>query len=75
MTAFGAALDAAGDRRLVEGLMVERLRRGSGADRQRARWRRDAPHAFVQAVVELGTGAARLIPRQSGVTSSASPWG
>jgi len=52
MAAFGPALDAAGDRRLVETLLAARLRRGSGADRQRALWCR-GPRAAVQALADL----------------------
>jgi carboxylate-amine ligase len=52
MAAFGPALDAAGDRRLVETLLATRLRRGSGADRQRALWCR-GPRAAVQALADL----------------------
>jgi glutamate---cysteine ligase / carboxylate-amine ligase len=52
MAAFGPALDAAGDRRLVETLFAARLRRGSGADRQRALWCR-GPRAAVQALADM----------------------
>jgi glutamate---cysteine ligase / carboxylate-amine ligase len=52
LAAFGPALDASGDRQLVETLLAARLRRGSGADRQRALWRR-GPHAAVQALADL----------------------
>jgi carboxylate-amine ligase len=52
MAAFGPALDAAGDRRLVETLLAARLRRGSGAHRQRALWCR-GPRAAVQALADL----------------------
>ena len=52
MAAFGPALDAAGDRRLVETLLAARLRRGSGADRQRALWCR-GPRAAVRALADL----------------------
>ena len=40
MTTFAPALEAAGDHRLVETLLATRLCLGSGADRQRALWRR-----------------------------------
>jgi glutamate---cysteine ligase / carboxylate-amine ligase len=56
MTAFAPALDAAGDLPLVEDLLAARVRRGSGADRQRALWRRGPRAAFVQAVANLGAG-------------------
>jgi glutamate---cysteine ligase / carboxylate-amine ligase len=52
LAAFGPALEASGDRQLVETLLAARLRRGSGADRQRALWRR-GPHAAVQALADL----------------------
>jgi carboxylate-amine ligase len=52
MAAFGPALDTAGDRRLVETLLAARLRRGSGADRQRALWCQ-GPRAAVQALADL----------------------
>jgi carboxylate-amine ligase len=52
LTAFGPALDAAGDLRLVRTLLADRLRRGSGAERQRALWRR-GPRAAVQALADL----------------------
>jgi carboxylate-amine ligase len=52
LATFGPALDAAGDRRLVESLLATRLRRGSGADRQRALWSR-GPRAAVQALADL----------------------
>jgi carboxylate-amine ligase len=52
MTVFRRALDAAGDRRLVESLLAARLRRGSGADRQRALWS-GGPRAAVRALADL----------------------
>jgi glutamate---cysteine ligase / carboxylate-amine ligase len=59
MAAFAPALDASGDRRLVETLLAARLRAGSGADRQRALWRRVGRAGFVQAVADLGAGLDR----------------
>jgi glutamate---cysteine ligase / carboxylate-amine ligase len=53
VAAFGDALDDAGDRQLIESLLAERLRGGSGADRQRALWRRGPRAAAVAALAEL----------------------
>jgi len=50
------ALEAAGDRSLVDTLLASRLRRGSGAHRQRALWRRSDGAAYVQALANLGAG-------------------
>jgi carboxylate-amine ligase len=52
MATVAPALDAAGDRRLVETLLAARLRRGSGADRQRALWSRGRS-AAVQALADM----------------------
>ncbi|MGY1802215.1 YbdK family carboxylate-amine ligase [Blastococcus sp. SYSU D00922] len=56
LTSFAPALEAAGDRRLVRTLLVLRLRRGSGADRQRALWHRGPRASFVQALANLSAG-------------------
>jgi carboxylate-amine ligase len=56
MTAFGPALDAAGDFPRVEALLAAYVRRGSGSDRQRALGRRGPRAAFVQAVANVGAG-------------------
>jgi carboxylate-amine ligase len=56
MTAFAPALDVSGDRALIEKLLAARLRRGSGADRQRALWRRGSRAAFVQGAANLAAG-------------------
>jgi carboxylate-amine ligase len=53
VSALGDALDAAGDRQLVESLLTQRLRSGSGADRQRTLWRRGPRAAAVAALAEL----------------------
>jgi glutamate---cysteine ligase / carboxylate-amine ligase len=50
------ALEAAGDRDLVETLLAARLARGSGADRQRALWRAAPGPAAVQALANLAAG-------------------
>ena len=55
LTWFAPALDAAGDRHLVDSLLAARLRRGSGCDRQRELWRQ-GPGGFVQALANLGAG-------------------
>jgi glutamate---cysteine ligase / carboxylate-amine ligase len=52
LTIWGRALEATGDRPLVETLLADRLRQGSGADRQRALWRQ-GPRAAVQALADL----------------------
>jgi carboxylate-amine ligase len=56
MARLTPALEASGDRRLVEGLLAARLRRGSGADRQRTLWHRGSRADFVQAMANLGAG-------------------
>jgi glutamate---cysteine ligase / carboxylate-amine ligase len=53
MVAVGPALEVAGDRAVVEALLAERLRRGSGADRQRALWHGGTRAGFVRAVADL----------------------
>ena len=55
LTTFASALDAAGDRRLVETLLAARVRRGSGSDRQRELWGH-GPGRFVQALANLAAG-------------------
>ena len=55
LTTFAPALDAAGDRRLVETLLAARVRRGSGSDRQRELWGH-GPGRFVQALANLAAG-------------------
>jgi carboxylate-amine ligase len=55
MRVLTPALERAGDRPLVEGLLADRLGRGSGSDRQRTLWRR-IPGGFVQALANLGAG-------------------
>lgn len=50
-------LEASGDGPLVETMLAARLRRGSGADRQRALWRRGRGAPFVQAMSTLGVDA------------------
>jgi glutamate---cysteine ligase / carboxylate-amine ligase len=52
LTTWGRALEATGDRPLVETLLADRLRQGSGADRQRGLWRQ-GPRAAVQALADL----------------------
>jgi carboxylate-amine ligase len=52
MATVVGALDAAGDRRLVETLLGTRLRRGSGADRQRALWHGNRRAEFVAGLAE-----------------------
>ena len=56
MARFTPALEASGDRHLVEGLLTARLGHGSGADRQRAAWRRAPRAGYVQAMANLGAG-------------------
>ena len=56
MTAVGPALEATGDAGLLGDLLADRLRRGSGAERQRALWRMGRPDAFVQALANLCAG-------------------
>jgi carboxylate-amine ligase len=50
------ALEAGGDRRLVESLLTARLRRRSGSDRQRVLWHRRPRAAFVQSLANLSAG-------------------
>ncbi|WP_164704405.1 carboxylate-amine ligase [Blastococcus litoris] len=52
---LGPALEAAGDRSLVETLLAAQLCRGPGSDRQRALLRRGR-RGFVQALANLGAG-------------------
>jgi carboxylate-amine ligase len=56
MTAVAPALEATGDADLVSDLLADRLRRGSGAERQRALWRLGRREAFVQALANLCAG-------------------
>jgi len=56
MTAVAPALEATGDADLLGDLLADRLRRGSGAERQRALWRMGRPEAFVQALANLCAG-------------------
>jgi carboxylate-amine ligase len=56
MARFTPALEACGDRRLVERLLAARLRRGSGADRQRSLWQRGSRADFVLAMADFGAG-------------------
>jgi carboxylate-amine ligase len=55
LSAFTPALEAAGDRHMVETLLAACLGRGAGSDRQRALWHR-FPAGFVQALANLGAG-------------------
>jgi glutamate---cysteine ligase / carboxylate-amine ligase len=57
MARFAPALDEAGDRPLVDGLLAARLRGGSGAERQRALWRAAPRAAFVQGLAALTIGS------------------
>lgn len=54
--AVAPALENSGDALLVSELMADRLRRGSGAERQRALWEIGRPEAFVQALANLCAG-------------------
>jgi carboxylate-amine ligase len=56
MTAVAPVLEDSGDARLLSDLLADRLRRGSGAQRQRALWRHGCPEAFVQALANLCAG-------------------
>jgi carboxylate-amine ligase len=56
MTAVAPALEATGDADLLSDLLADRLRRGSGAERQRALWRLGRQEAFVQALANLCAG-------------------
>jgi carboxylate-amine ligase len=56
MTAVAPALEESGDACLLSDLLTDRLRRGSGAERQRALWRLGHPEAFVQALANLCAG-------------------
>jgi carboxylate-amine ligase len=67
MARLTPALEASGDRRIVETLLTARLRRGSGADRQRSLWHRGSRADFVQAMANLGAGLhtwGGVIPRE-----------
>ena len=50
------ALDAADDGDVVRTLLAARLRRGSGADRQRALWRQGDKRTFVQTLANICAG-------------------
>jgi carboxylate-amine ligase len=66
MARLTPALEASGDRRLVETLLTARLRRGSAADRQRNLWHRRSRADFVQAMANLSAGLhtwGGVIPR------------
>jgi glutamate---cysteine ligase / carboxylate-amine ligase len=56
VTAVAPVLEDSGDALLVSELLADRLRRGSGAERQRALWRLGRPEAFVQALANLCAG-------------------
>jgi carboxylate-amine ligase len=56
MTAVAPALEETGDADLLGDLLADRLRRGSGAERQRALWRMGRREAFVQALANLCAG-------------------
>jgi glutamate---cysteine ligase / carboxylate-amine ligase len=59
MIAVAPALEAAGDACLLSDLLADRLRRGSGAERQRALWRLGPREVFVQALANLCAGVER----------------
>ena len=50
------AAEAQGEAALIRELLVNRLRRGSGADRQRALWASGPRPAFVQAMANVTAG-------------------
>ncbi|MBB3084449.1 carboxylate-amine ligase [Geodermatophilus sabuli] len=57
LATIGPALDATGDRALIESLLTARLRRGSGAHRQRVLRRGRPRAAFVQALADTAAGS------------------
>jgi len=56
MATVAPALIAAGEWQLITRLLVERLRRGSGAERQRALWRSRDRQVFVQSLANICAG-------------------
>ena len=56
MGALAPTFEEAGEWRLINGLLAERLRRGSGAERQRALWRATDRRHFVETVADLSAG-------------------
>jgi glutamate---cysteine ligase / carboxylate-amine ligase len=79
MTRIAPALQASGDDGLLGDLLGERLRRGSGAERQRALWRLGRRDRFVQALANLSagldTGFYAEVPRGAQITRRpAVPW-
>ena len=56
MTAVAPALEQFCDADRVDDLMADRMRRGSGAERQLALWELGRPETFVQALANLSAG-------------------
>jgi carboxylate-amine ligase len=56
MSVLAPAAEAGGDGSLIRDLLTERIRQGSGAERQLALWRAGPRQAFVQALANVSAG-------------------
>ena len=65
LAVIAPAAEAAGEGPLLRALLAERMRRGSGAERQLSLWCSGRPEAFVQGLAGVSAGrdpaSARLL--------------